>query len=292
MKIFALTAIALLLFNSCTYKKSIEKDLDTGATSVGDGLSCDNITLDVNGEIEARNEFVDGERVTVNFNNMKGLTKVGGKFYFGLSIEIKSKSGKIVEQNDDLFADSKGYDIDPITPMAYFNAVFNDEMSKDYIVKIKIWDKKGKGTFNYELPYSIKENQVLSIKSNGLNPVSVGLFDLTHEFRVGKKQLNQADEYDFRIMGLDGFRVENGKVFIAASLKITDANGKVILNGDNLFSDYIDSGSPAEKVSELVSLKFNLGAGKIAAPVSVESVVSDLKTGKSLTVKAKMDLVK
>lgn len=86
-----------------------------------------------------------------------------------------------------MFVDSKGYDIDLIILMVYFNVVFNDEMFKDYIVKIKIWDKKGKGIFNYELLYFIKENWVFLIKSNGLNFVSVGLFDLMYEFRVGKK---------------------------------------------------------------------------------------------------------
>lgn len=97
MKIFVFIVIVFLLFNFCIYKKFIEKDFDIGVILVGDGLLCDNIIFDVNGEIEVCNEFVDGECVMVNFNNMKGFIKVGGKFYFGLLIEIKSKFGKIVE---------------------------------------------------------------------------------------------------------------------------------------------------------------------------------------------------
>ena len=293
MKIFAFTTIALLLLNSCNFNKSINKDLDTGATSTGNGLSCDDIRVMMSdASVVSSNEFVDGSRVTISFNNMKGFTRIGKKVYIGMSIEVRSKSGKLIEQNNDLFADRQWFAIDPVSVSAYFNAEFNEQKDKDYIVKIRIWDKKGKGTFNYEMPYSVKPNEVLTIKSKGLSAESVELFDLDFGYRIVKNDLFQADQHEFRFAGLRGFTEENGKAFVDGSVKITDADGKMILNAENLFSDYKESGISAKDVSELVSIKFNFGQDKVKSPVMIEAAVTDLKSGKSISAKTKMDLMR
>lgn len=292
MKASLFIASLLLILSSCNFKKSVGKDLDTGATTVGNGLSCDDIGLTSNGTIKTNNKFVDGERIAINFKNMEGFTKVGGKFYPGLSIEIRSKSGKSVEKNDDVFAEEEGFVMDPITVTAYFNAKFNEQKDKDYIVKIKVWDKKGKGTFNYEMPYSVKPNEVLTIKNKGLSAETVELFDLDFGYRIAKNDLFQTDKHEFRITGLKGFVEENGKAFIDGSVKVTDADGKILLNGEHLFSAYEKSGISAKDVSDFVSIKFNLGNDKIKEPVLIEAMVFDLKSAKTLNIQTKMDLMR
>ncbi len=70
MKTIKILLIALV-FSACN--QSINKDLNTGATSRGDGLSCDDISIQINKESVKRNTFTFGETVVFSFNHIKGF---------------------------------------------------------------------------------------------------------------------------------------------------------------------------------------------------------------------------
>ena len=70
-----LVLISLLLtFYSCNFAQSVEKDLQTGLTTRGKGLSCDKVYLSVGEEIIKRNAFIYGETFNVNSDGKKGRT--------------------------------------------------------------------------------------------------------------------------------------------------------------------------------------------------------------------------
>ena len=60
LTILALLSIAIIL-HSCNFSKSVNTDLLTGLTTVGNGLSCDDVYMSMaDGQIQ-KNTFIFGE---------------------------------------------------------------------------------------------------------------------------------------------------------------------------------------------------------------------------------------
>ena len=74
-----LLLLFLLVFvYSCNFAQSIEKDLETGLTTRGKGLSSEEVFLSDGENIIKRNTFTYGETFYVNFNGMDGFVREKG----------------------------------------------------------------------------------------------------------------------------------------------------------------------------------------------------------------------
>ena len=146
----------LIVLSACN--QSVNKNLITGSYSRGDGLSCDNTYIHINGEQKNQNTFDLNSKIKVVFDEVTGLNKKEGKAYPGLSMQIVANEKDTIADFADLLADLKnGTDLQPlvlnasfITDPKYFDT------TKKYKLHIKIWDKNGDGTFIYELPFTVK----------------------------------------------------------------------------------------------------------------------------------------
>lgn len=154
-KLIYLTFLIIIL-NSCN--QSVNKDLITGASSRGNGIGCDDVFIEVNGNIKKTNEFIYGDKVNFLFNNISGLKYVDGKVFPGLSMYIVKNKKDTLLSADDLFKNLKdGTDLSPLQLKAKLTARLPHKNNEKYQVLIKIWDKKGTGTFSYEMPFIVKE---------------------------------------------------------------------------------------------------------------------------------------
>ena len=147
--------LMLIILSACN--QSVNKDLKTEAYSRGDGLGCDDIYININGEQINRNAFELNSKIKIVFDDVNGFNKEDGKAYPGISMKIIANEAEKIADFPDLLAELKnGTDLNPmilnasfITAPEYFNA------SKKYELLVKIWDKKGNGSFTYELPFTI-----------------------------------------------------------------------------------------------------------------------------------------
>jgi hypothetical protein len=88
-------AVLLITFNSCNFAQSIEKDLVTGLTTRGDGLSCEEVYLSDREKVIKRNTFTYGETYYVNFDGMGGFEREGKNAFPNMQLVIVSELGDL-----------------------------------------------------------------------------------------------------------------------------------------------------------------------------------------------------
>jgi hypothetical protein len=81
----------------------------------------------------------------------------------------------------------------------------------------------------------------------------------------------------FIFEGLTGFKEEGGKVFPGLSLKGTDKGGKLVLDFNDLFADYSETGLPVEDFNKRVLSNFTLSGIEILNPLHCEVIIWDKK---------------
>jgi len=153
-----LFSFVIFAFAACEFNQSVNTDLITGAYSRGDGIGCDEIYIIVNDTIKNTNEFGQGDELAIGFGDVVGLKKDdNGNVFPGLSLVlIDGKTDTLLEEKDLLASiDEEGTNLSPLELSASIALHIPVKTEKDYHVHIKIWDKKGEGTFVYELPFSV-----------------------------------------------------------------------------------------------------------------------------------------
>lgn len=293
MKIRAiLLALSIALgTGSCNVNQSVNSDFSTGAYSRGNGIGCESVSIQINGENDNRNEFFYGERVHIVFNDLIGLVDENGKKYPGVSMLILQNEKDTMFFEPNLLADQEeGMDFSPLQLQGHFRAVFPYQSNEDYKVLIKVWDEKGDGEFTYELPFTIKENKLLTIKNSGFNFSNIYLWDKDLQQPVFEKNIDSKHSFILILEGIEGLATKNERVFPIFSLQLLDGIGNKILSSDNLFSDYETEGLDPMDVKAQLTAKFSFSEGQINNPCRLKVKLSDNNSAKEITISTELVL--
>lgn len=286
MKIAYIFILIAVFAASCEFNKSTSIDFSTGITTKGDGLSCDNVSLSSGDERINRNEFIYEEKITISLTNIKGFTKKNNNVYPGMSLLVLDKRGDTMLYNADLYADyNDGFDIDPITLIASIKVGDPIRSNKSYTLFLHTWDKKGKGTFDTELQFSVVPNPALKLESAHASFDEIFLFDTEKKAGITSTKIKQYQETLLVYNGLKGFKQQDGKCQIGLSMHATDANGKIILEEADLLKDQELEFAVFSK--QFIST-FNLGNQKVVNPIRLEVFLWD-KLGNA-RIRANIDL--
>lgn len=260
-------ALSLLVFG-CEVRKSFNKDLITGLTTKGDGISTDDVFLSVDDKKIERNTFIYGEVVYLNFTNVEGLTEEGGKVFPGMEFYVSDKSGKKLLYFEDMYSSySEGVSYSPLELNANLTVAKPIHSNNEYTLFAKIWDKKGEGTFTAELEFKVKPNDKLKITTNGMSYGEVYLYSEKEDRVIIDNRINFGDNIYAFFEGLSGMTETDGKVFPGMSLIITDNKGEVILNYDDLFLEYSEDGVAATNFNSEVSANFWFTGSEVNNPL-------------------------
>jgi hypothetical protein len=275
-------SLALL---SCDFRKSVNKDLTTGLITKGDGLSCEEVWLSVNDEKIERNSFVYGELFYLHFSNMEGFSKVDESVFPGMLMWVTDEAGDTVFQTEDLYAAySNGMNLSPLLLQANLTVGNPMHSNHKYTVYIKIWDKKDKGTFTAEMPFSIIENDKISIEKNNIIYDEIYLYSVDRDKAIidGSVAFNETVYLIFE--GLEGFTEDNGNVFPGLKFLATDNSNNIILDFADLFSSYSETGINTVdfKTQIFVTIKFT--RGEINNPIHCETLLFDKKSNSNIKV--------
>jgi len=218
--------IALLLFAlfSCEFRKSVNKDLITGLTTQGDGLSCDNVYLSDGEDKISRNSFIYGEKIYLNFENIEGFMKEEDFTFPGMQMFVVKKSGDTVMQHNDLYADdAEGINFSPLVLNANLTIARPMVTNNNYTLYVTIWDKKGEGTFKAEMDFEVVSNDQIIIESNNVSYDNIYLFSAERKKAITDNKIKYNENVYMIFEGLSGFREEGGKVFPGLGMKATDS---------------------------------------------------------------------
>ena len=281
-------SIVLLIFVlvSCDSGKSVSKDLVTGLSTRGDGLTCDNVYLSDDEEKINRNTFTYGEKVYVNFENIKGFKKEDAYAFPGMELCVVNQAGDTVMLYPDLYADSRdGIDISPLLLQASLTVADPIHTGKEYTLNIHIWDKRGEGTFKATMNFDVIPDKQIKIENNDLSYDEVYLFAEEGGNVIIDNEANFNENIYLIFEGLEGFLEEDGQVFIGLGLKVMDSKGEILIEEEDLIGD---SGLQALQVKDQLAPNFIIRNTSISTPVSCTFVIWDKKSDRNI--KASLNL--
>jgi len=285
-----LTVIILIMIAlmSCDSSKSVSKDLITGLTARGDGLSCENVYLS-DGEQEInRNSFTYGEKVYVNFENIEGFKKEGENVFPGLRLCVINHQGDTVMIYSDLYADyHDGISISPLLLQSNLTVADPIHSGNEYTLYIDIWDKNGEGTFKATLDFDVIPDEQIIIEKNNISYDEVYLFTMEGNNVIIDDEVNYNENIYLIFEGLDGFQEEGGKLFLGLSIKIWDKDGEIIMNEEDLIGD--EEMEPFQ-IKEQLAPNFIIRDTSISSPVSCEIVVWDKRSNSNIRATVKLNL--
>lgn len=283
--------IVITTFSSCQFNQSINKDLTTGAYSRGDGIGSNKVIIEVNGKKENRNEFVYGEKVNLVFNDITGLTNSDGKTYPGLSMQIVKNGKDTVLSNPNLLKSlDSGTGLFPLQLQANFRTSLPYQKGEKYKIFVNIWDKKGDGKFAYELPFSVKENDLLNIENKGIKYSNIYLWNETLKQPVFNQNINTKDLFILILDDIEGLELSNEKVFPIFSIDIVDNKGNKIISNPNLLSDYENKGINPEDLKNQLTAKLTFSEGIINNPCKLFIKLKDKNSSKEINIRTELKI--
>jgi hypothetical protein len=281
--------IGIITFNSCQFNQSVNTDLTTGAYSRGDGIGVDDIYIEIDGKIENRNEYVFGEKVNLIFNNINGLTKKENNTFPELSMYIVKNEKDTVLSNPNLLKSlDNGTDLFPLQLQVSFGTALPYQNEEKYKVFVNIWDKKGNGKFAYELPFTIKENDLLNIENKGIKYSKIYLWNETRKQPVFDQNVSSEDLLILILDDISGLELSNEKVFPIFSIDLIDSKGNKIISNPNLLSDYENEGVNPEDLKSQLTAKLTFSKGEINNPCKLIVKLKDKNSSKEVNIRTEL----
>jgi len=282
-------AYASLLFIFCSESSAqfVEKNLVTGMTTRGNGLSCAEVYLSDEEKIIGRNLFIYGETFYVNFDGMEGFERVDGSVFPDMRLTIVSEHGDTVLHLDDLYAGYKeGIDLSPLqlyAEVTVANPVFSGET---YALYVDIQDKRGTGSYAATLDFAVHRDDKIQLNGKQLSSREIYLFSQQRGLTITNGIAGFDENIYLLFEGLEGFTVNGGQLNMGLSMVVKDADENVILDEADLFGD-----SPLnyEDVHLQVASNFILTGSQVANPVSLTVRIWD--KGSSAWISAYTEIV-
>jgi hypothetical protein len=287
MKILISVFIFLTSLSACQFSKSINKDLISGLLTKGDGLSSESVYLTINGNKVEKNNFTYGEEFLVNFNKIEGFKKENGNVFPGMRMIVLSKTGDTVLSSIDLYGDNnEGISLSPLLLTSDVTVAAPMKSKSEYILYVYIWDKKGTGKFSAKLEYKISPNEKIITEANKVSFNEIYIYSREREKVLTDNRIRFNETTYIVLEGLSGFKEENGMVFPGLSLKGTDAGGKVIMDFEDLFTDYTQNGLAVTDFNTHVASQFTLSVTELNGPMHLEVTIWDKKSDAKIITKA------
>ena len=273
------------LISSCNFNKSINKDLITGMTTRGDGLSVEEVYITIHEEETSETSFVYGEMFHINFNDIQGFVEVEGEVYPGMELTVLETNRDTVLHSKDVYANQNGVSHNPLLLLSKLTVANPMKSNASYELHIRIWDKKGEGSFSAELDFDILPDEKINTMANGITADNIYLFDDLTRSVITNGQVKFENKVFMIFENIDGFKTENGMAHLAMRMKALDAQGQLIYHNDDLLNNRPNSVSDINK-QLAASLVFP--RGELTNPVTWLVEIWDRKSNANLTSEIKI----
>jgi hypothetical protein len=277
------TKIAILFLaltmGACNFSKSVKVDLLTGLTTAGDLISCDDVYITVNGQKVNSNTFTYGEEFYLNFNNIEGFKKENDRVFPEMDLIVTNSAGDTLLISKDMYKNyPDGINLSPL--LLQSNVTVADPMHSngDYILTVNMRDKKDKGTYTARLNFKAVPNEKIVLTSSDISYSEIYLFSGDEKRVITDNKVKVNDNVYMLFEGLSGLKEEDGKVFPGLSIKASDDAGEQLVNYDDLFADYNDTGISVADFSSQVSSTLVFSSLEVKNPVHCIISIWDKKS--------------
>jgi len=275
---------SLLLLSACETGNNLKIEVSEN------GIQAESIVLDINGKEEQRNVFTYGELITINFKNVTGLTREKGIAYPNCSIFVLNEQQDTIDTGKNIFGD-EGLDDVPLTLPVKLQAGLAQNYNTQYNLKIHIWDTKGEGNLNFEMPFTIIENERFNITADSVKYDAIYLLDKTTNTVIVDNKVNKKDGVVILYEGLKGLKIDEiNYVYPGLSIKMTDKAGKVILENENMLDTYQVLGFKSTDIEYRLPITIAFKDVPIENPVKLSATLFDLKSNHKLVLETDLEI--
>lgn len=254
------------------------------------GINVEKTIISTNNKPVIKKEFTYGEMINLSFNNVTGLTKFEDKVYPKATIYLLNEKKDTIEITNYEFGEKLMTD-KPLDLNIDLLAVLTDATNKKCELKIKIEDDRGEAAYNYSMPFSIVPNKNFFVKADGISYMNIYLYDESKRSVITDNVANSKEGFSIIYEGLEGFKLDNiNFIYPAASVKIVDASGAVLLEEKNLLKDYEELGYKNADAYSSLPLKIKLDKASAENPVKLTVELYDLKSSNKLKLETKLTL--
>lgn len=279
------------LFGACQFNKSVNTDFQTGAYYRANGISCDEVAIEVNGKNVSRNEFVFGEKVTLVFKNVTGFKKSQGKKHPKISMFIiKNEKDTVLNKGNLLKGLNNGIAFEPLDLRADFIAALPNKNNEKYKALVVIKDRKGDGDFKYKLPFTITDNSLLTITNNDIKYSNIYLWNETLKQPVIGPRINVKESYVLILDGIEGLLPIKNKVFPVFSIALVDNLNNKIISNPNLLSAYVKTGVNPDDLKVQLTSKLSFSEGTINNPCTLTVKLKDTNSPKAILITTQLEI--
>ena len=251
-------------------------------------ITCESIFVKVNDEEVEKNTFVYGEKFKVYFNDIKGFKKIDGAVFPKLDIVVIDENKDTVLIGYDLYRGQGGFTFDPLALNASVSCATPVHVGKDYIMKVYISDKNGKGYINLEYDFEVIRDPNIKISSKGLNYEQFYLFSDQRGIAFSNHEATYKEKVYLIIEGLEGLDARNGLANMYVSITVRNSDGKVIIEEKDMFPDPVD----VKLASEQLNLNFHIDENPKGGDLntSCEVIIKDKNDAKKV-IKVKFNVL-
>ncbi len=273
-KVWLIVLVLMTLF-SCDFRKSVRKDFITGLSTAGDGLSCDNVYLTDGVDKINRTTFTYGEKFYLNFENAEGFEKQEGYAFPGMSMKVVNQAGDTLFRVEDLYAgQTGGIGLSPLLLRTSLTVADPIRSNGKYTLLVNIWDKKEKGTFRARMDFDVVPSPHIRVEPQNVTCKEVYLFDPVQGLTITGNTVKYNQDIYLIFEGLEGFTEEAGEISVEMGMKITDAEGALILEEKDLTGGH---GMEASSFRKQITPNFILKGSGLKNPVTCEITLRDRK---------------
>jgi hypothetical protein len=259
--LFFLSVIcSAFLFSSCNV--GVKKDLVSGLNISNDGLSVEEAYLSVDNK-KIKDAVPYGSTVTLTVTGVEGLIQKNGKVFPDASILVKNKKGETVASLGGLFDEfaSTGLDAADVKKGLTLSLTCQSpiKMNEEYLCEFELKDRNSKGQIKVSNTLKMQAVEGTNYKPNGLTADGIFYSRNNETSSLNENTLSAGDQLNAYFTGLKGFKEENGKVWIDASVSMQDLSGNPLIEVKDLFAAYDSTGIALEDAAKLITLTLKTG---------------------------------
>lgn len=285
MKTTACFFVISVLLAGCNFSKSVKKDLVSGLASTGDGISCTDVYLTVNNVKTENTSFGYGEMVYMIFDDVKGLKTVNGNVFPLMEIAVTNPAGDTLLFADSLYSEYiGGMNYTPLQLTADLTVASPIRSGGEYLLNVIITDRNGPGKYISKLKFSVQKNERIDVEAINVTYNEVYLYSQGNNKVINDNKIAFDDNTYIMVEGLKGFKEENGIVFPGLSVKLLDSEKNTLLDNEDLFEDYSETGVSSSDFASRVSAHFTLNDTEFSNPLHCEILIWDKKSDSKLKI--------
>jgi len=284
-KVFSVSFLLFILIACSTSEKNA--DIPKFIQVQSKGLSTSKVEVKVEGSTVHSNIFDYGSEIEFVLKDIEGLTESNGKRYPGMSLTVMNTEKDTLFFLEDMYADLNGTNKFPLTMFAKLIAANPIHSNTPLLGKIHVWDKKGTGTMDLDFSFTTKPNATIQAKAKKLTYKELYLFSTKENKVIPRKTFPIDDNVMFIIEGLEGFKVENDRIYPALQIQVKNENNQVVLDEENLFKGYAADGVDPADLKERIYFNINT-VGTSYKELKVHAVLVDLKSEAALVIDAEL----